>query len=143
MAPLACEQEIARRDEMLQRVTSIAGSSPADVPRVGSGIRVFGPATKLINLIVHDAGDGSKQVSFATSGAGKRTIFAFAENRVLAPAQVAYNEPSAEFQRQCDVTQGGSRSVCDQLLRASPHVVCQLVGPRSRIAYQNRGPTQP
>jgi hypothetical protein len=27
-----------------------------------------------------------------------------------------YNEPSAEFQRQCDVTQGGSRSFCDQLL---------------------------
>jgi hypothetical protein len=28
----------------------------------------------------------------------------------------AYNEPSAEFQRQCDVTQGGSRTLCDQLL---------------------------
>ena len=28
----------------------------------------------------------------------------------------AYNEPSAEFQRQCDVTQGGSRTFCDQLL---------------------------
>jgi hypothetical protein len=28
----------------------------------------------------------------------------------------AINEPSAEFQRQCDVTQGGSRSFCDQLL---------------------------
>jgi hypothetical protein len=27
-----------------------------------------------------------------------------------------YNEPSAEFQRQCDVTQGGSRSFCDALL---------------------------
>lgn len=27
-----------------------------------------------------------------------------------------FNEPSAEFQRQCDVTQGGSRSFCDQLL---------------------------
>jgi hypothetical protein len=27
-----------------------------------------------------------------------------------------YNEPSAEFQRQCDVTQGGNRSVCDALL---------------------------
>jgi hypothetical protein len=26
----------------------------------------------------------------------------------------AYNEPSAEFQRQCDVTLGGSRSFCDQ-----------------------------
>jgi Carboxypeptidase regulatory-like domain/TonB-dependent Receptor Plug Domain len=28
----------------------------------------------------------------------------------------AYNEPSAEFQRQCDVTQGGSRTFCDQLV---------------------------
>jgi hypothetical protein len=28
----------------------------------------------------------------------------------------AFNEPSAEFQRQCDVTQGGSRTFCDQLL---------------------------
>jgi hypothetical protein len=28
----------------------------------------------------------------------------------------AVNEPSAEFQRQCDVTLGGSRSFCDQLL---------------------------
>ena len=28
----------------------------------------------------------------------------------------AYNEPSAEFQAQCDVTLGGSRSFCDELL---------------------------
>jgi hypothetical protein len=28
----------------------------------------------------------------------------------------AYNEPSAEFQARCDVTQGGSRSFCDDLL---------------------------
>ena len=27
-----------------------------------------------------------------------------------------FNEASAEFQRQCDVTQGGSRSFCDQLI---------------------------
>jgi hypothetical protein len=27
-----------------------------------------------------------------------------------------FNEPSADFQRQCDVTQGGSRSFCDALL---------------------------
>jgi hypothetical protein len=32
-----------------------------------------------------------------------------------------YNEPSAEFQRQCDVTQGGSRTFCDQLL-PNPYV---------------------
>jgi len=28
----------------------------------------------------------------------------------------AYNEPSADYQRQCDVTQGGSRTLCDQLV---------------------------
>ena len=28
----------------------------------------------------------------------------------------AYNEPSAEFQARCDVTQGGSRSFCDELV---------------------------
>ncbi|HEX2832809.1 MAG TPA: SdrD B-like domain-containing protein [Thermoanaerobaculia bacterium] len=51
-------------------------------------------APAFINANIANAGDGSKQVSFATTGSGTRTIFAFAENRVLAPAQVAYNEPS-------------------------------------------------
>lgn len=37
---------------------------------------------------------GSKSVSFATTGNGTRVIFAFAETRVLAPAQIAWNEPS-------------------------------------------------
>ena len=35
----------------------------------------------------------------------------------------AYNEPSAEFQRQCDVTLGGSRSFCDALL-PNPFFAC-------------------
>jgi len=47
-----------------------------------------------INATIGNASDGSKQVAFATTGTGSRTIFAFADNRVLAPAQVAYNEPS-------------------------------------------------
>ncbi|HEX6100031.1 MAG TPA: SdrD B-like domain-containing protein [Thermoanaerobaculia bacterium] len=51
-------------------------------------------APVFINATVGNAGDGSRQVAFATSGTGTRTIFAFADNRVLAPAQVAYNEPS-------------------------------------------------
>ena len=54
-------------------------------------------APDFINATIGNAGDGTKQVSFAaptTGGSGARTIFAFAENRVLAPAQVAYNEPS-------------------------------------------------
>ncbi len=52
----------------------------------------FAPA--FINATIGAASDGSKQVQFATTGTGTRTIFAFAETRVLAPAQVAYNEPS-------------------------------------------------
>ena len=51
-------------------------------------------APDFINATIGNAPDGSRQVAFATTGTGKRTIFAFAENRVLAPAQVAYNEPS-------------------------------------------------
>lgn len=41
----------------LLRVTKIAGSAPPDIIR-GTGISVIGSNTKLINLVVHDAGDG-------------------------------------------------------------------------------------
>jgi uncharacterized repeat protein (TIGR01451 family) len=36
----------------------------------------------------------TKSVSFATTGIGTRVLFAFAENRVMAPAQIAWDEPS-------------------------------------------------
>ncbi len=36
-----------------------------------------------------------------------------------------YNEPSAAFQAQCDVTQGGSRTLCDQQL---PNPFYQVAG---------------
>lgn len=40
------------------RVTSLAGSDPADVPRQEMTILVTGPFNKLINLVLHDLGDG-------------------------------------------------------------------------------------
>ena len=39
------------------RQTPTAGSHPADLER-GDGIALYGPHTKLINLVIHDAGDG-------------------------------------------------------------------------------------
>lgn len=41
-----------------RRITGIAGSDPADLPREHMTIFVSGPFNKLINLIVHDMGDG-------------------------------------------------------------------------------------
>lgn len=42
----------------LQRVSTIAGSLPADLPRSRVIISVSGPFNKLINLVVHDLGGG-------------------------------------------------------------------------------------
>jgi len=39
------------------RTTLLAGSAPSDITR-GDGINVHGPGIKLINLVVHDTGDG-------------------------------------------------------------------------------------
>ena len=44
-------------DSDTRRVTTTAGSHPADLER-GDGLAVYGPGTKLINLVVHDAADG-------------------------------------------------------------------------------------
>jgi Peptidase family C25/SdrD B-like domain/GEVED domain len=41
-----------------------------------------------------DANVSGGSVSFATTGQGTRTIFAFADSRVMPPAQIAWNEPS-------------------------------------------------
>lgn len=49
---------------------------------------------QLIDSNIGTDRDGSKVVSFATTGSGTRTIFAFAETRVAPPAQIAWNEPS-------------------------------------------------
>jgi len=46
-----------------------------------------------------------------------------------------YNEPSAEFQRQCDVTLGGSRSFCDQLL---PNPFFQVPGFEGTTRFTNQ-----
>ena len=46
-----------------------------------------------------------------------------------------YNEPSADFQRQCDVTQGGSRSFCDALL---PNPYFQVPGFEGTTRFTNQ-----
>jgi hypothetical protein len=46
----------------------------------------------------------------------------------------AYNEPSAAFQAQCDVTLGGSRSFCDQLL---PNPFYQVRGFEGTTRFSN------
>lgn len=50
--------------------------------------------TVMIDATVTAAGDGTSTVSFATTGSGTRTIYAFAETRALSPAEIAWNEPS-------------------------------------------------
>lgn len=41
-----------------RRVTSLSGSDPVDLPREFKTVFVTGPFNKLINLVVHDLGDG-------------------------------------------------------------------------------------
>ncbi|HUP59630.1 MAG TPA: SdrD B-like domain-containing protein [Thermoanaerobaculia bacterium] len=48
----------------------------------------------LIDASIANESGGTKSISFSTTNGGKRTIIAFAESRVLPPAQIAYNEPS-------------------------------------------------
>jgi len=50
---------------------------------------------QVVDADVTSEAGGTKSVSFATTGNGKRVLFAFAETRVLAPAQIAWNEPSS------------------------------------------------
>ncbi|HET9425938.1 MAG TPA: C25 family cysteine peptidase, partial [Gemmatimonadaceae bacterium] len=50
---------------------------------------------QLIDVDVLNESGGTKAVSFATTGVGTRTFFAFAETRVMPPAQIAWNEPSS------------------------------------------------
>jgi len=47
----------------------------------------------------------------------------------------AYNEPPAEFQAQCDVTQGGSRTLCDQQL---PNPFFQVPGFQGTNRFTNQ-----
>jgi len=41
-----------------KRVTAISGSDPSDLPRQNVTVFVIGPFNKLINMVVHDLGDG-------------------------------------------------------------------------------------
>jgi Peptidase family C25/SdrD B-like domain/GEVED domain len=48
----------------------------------------------IIDGKIEKAKDGTNAVSFGTAGSGTQTILAVSENRILAPAQIAWNEPS-------------------------------------------------
>ncbi|HKS22733.1 MAG TPA: C25 family cysteine peptidase [Thermoanaerobaculia bacterium] len=48
-------------------------------------------APQFLNATVAAAADGTKSVSFATAGSGARSIFAFGDDRVQAPAQIVVN----------------------------------------------------
>lgn len=41
-----------------KRVTTLAGSDPADLPREGKNVAVNGPFNKLIEMVIHDLGEG-------------------------------------------------------------------------------------
>jgi hypothetical protein len=88
-----------RADNNALTFTLDGGNSVAVTGFTSSAIRVVDATDPLnptlIDGTVGNAPDGSKQVSFATSGSGKRTIFAFADERVMAPAAIHWNEPSA------------------------------------------------
>jgi len=51
-------------------------------------------APQFLPVSVAAATDGTKSVSFATAGSGTRTIFAFGDDRVQAPAQIVVNASS-------------------------------------------------
>lgn len=49
----------------------------------------------LLNVVTAAGANNTKSASFTTSGAGVRTILAFGDDRILSPAQIIYNAPSA------------------------------------------------
>jgi len=48
----------------------------------------------LMPVALSTAADGTKSIAFTTTGTGTRTLFAFGDDRVLPPAQIAVNLPS-------------------------------------------------
>ena len=87
-----------RADNNALTFTLDGGNSVTVTGFTSSAIRVVDATDPLnptlIDGTVGNAADGSKQVSFATSGSGQRTIFAFADERVMPPAAIHWNEPS-------------------------------------------------
>ncbi|HYI11417.1 MAG TPA: SdrD B-like domain-containing protein [Thermoanaerobaculia bacterium] len=88
-----------RADNDALTFTASAGTAVSVKGFTTTAIRVLDvtdPANPaLVDANTGNAPDGSKMVSFASTGSGKRTYFAFTEGRVLAPAQIAWNEPSS------------------------------------------------
>ncbi len=88
------------------------GSSRGPLTLLGRGPSFSNPDFIVPNVHQYSAGIQRElpwRVSLEMTYAGSRS-------HDLEGGFGAYNEPSAEFQAQCDVTLGGSRSFCDQLL---------------------------
>jgi hypothetical protein len=68
------------------------------------------------------------KVSLEASYVGSRTLH-------MQSSWGGYNEPSAAFQAQCDITRGGSRSLCDQLL---PNPFYQVPGFEGTTRFTNQ-----
>lgn len=89
---------VYRADNDALTFTLPAGSAVSVSGFTTSNIRVVDitdpAAPTFIDANIGNATDGTKAVSFATTGNGTRTLFAFGENRVLPPAAIAWNEPS-------------------------------------------------
>lgn len=78
---------------------TVSGGSKASVSGfTTAAIRVLDVTDPMAPVFIDGdivkAADGSNAVSLSTTGSGTRTLFAFADTRVLAPAQIAWNEAS-------------------------------------------------
>jgi uncharacterized repeat protein (TIGR01451 family) len=88
-----------RADENALSMTAPAGAAVNVGGFTNATIRVVDltdPSAPLaVPSTVTTAADGTSSVSFVAPESGSRTLFAFAANRVMAPAQVVLNEPSS------------------------------------------------
>ena len=89
---------VFRADNDALTFTLSGGSKAAVSGFTSAAIRVLDVtdplAPSFIDGNIAKAADGTDAVSFSTTGSGTRTLFAFTAARVLAPAQIAWNEAS-------------------------------------------------
>ena len=106
------------------------GSSLGPLTFLGRGPDFSNPDFVVPNVHQFSAGIQRElpwRISLEATYAGSRSF-----DRELGFA--AYNDPSAEFQAQCDVTLGGRRSFCDQLL---PNPFYQVPGFEGTTRFTN------
>jgi hypothetical protein len=94
------------------------GSSLGPETFLGQGLTFSNPDFVVPNVHQFSAGVQRElpwRMSLEITYAGSRS-YDLEVNTANTQNSFSINEPSAEFQRQCDVTLGGSRTFCDQLL---------------------------